>query len=254
MKFKDRVPKELFTENNHYLGRPADADTEFIKRRIKLVESIPGFTGKDKTLLEIGCGNGASMFLLANKMKKCVGIDINDAHKEEFDKYKAQHNVSNCEYKVLDVVNSTPEEKFDRIISFEVIEHLSDENGLQYYYDALKDDGILAITVPNKWWIFETHGAKLPLLPWNRVPFFSWLPTPIHEKYANARIYTRQRITKLLEKYGFSVIDYKYITAPLDVLPEGKVKKLLLKYIFNSETTKNPIKSPSIFLVAKKAK
>ena len=116
MKFKDRVPKELFNKNKHYLGRPADADTEFIKRRIKLVEAIPGFTGKDKTLLEIGCGNGASMFLLADKMKKCIGIDINDVHKEEFNKYKAEHNITNCEYRVLDVVNATPEEKFDRII------------------------------------------------------------------------------------------------------------------------------------------
>ena len=107
----------------------------------------------------------------------------------------------NCELKILDVVTTSSTEKFDRIISFEVIEHLSNESGVQYYFDSLKDDGILAITVPNKWWIFETHGANLPLLPWNRVPFFSWLPKFIHERFANARIYTKKRIKKLLENH-----------------------------------------------------
>ena len=30
---------------------------------------------------------------------------------------------------------------------------------------VLKPGGRFIISVPNKWWIFETHGADLPLLP-----------------------------------------------------------------------------------------
>lgn len=252
MSYKERVPKELFQEDGHYMGRPADFSDRIITRRVRLVESIKNFTGKSYTLIEIGCGNGASMFLLANKMKSCLGIEITNEHKNDFDSYKQKNNVTNCEYKILDVVENKATEKFDRLISFEVIEHLSDESGLKYYYDSLKDDGILAITVPNKWWIFETHGAKLPLLPWNRVPFFSWLPRPIHEKYANARIYTKKRIQKLLESHGFEVIQSSYITAPMDVLPDGKIKNWIIKTMFNKDTTCVPFKSTSIFVVAKK--
>lgn len=254
MRHKERVPKALFQEDGHYLGRPADFSDRIVLRRIKLVKSISGFTGEDLSLLDIGCGNGASMFLLSKNMKNCVGIEITREHEEEFNNYMAKNNIQNCKYKILDVVEDKAEETFDRIISFEVIEHLSNESGIQFYYDSLKDDGLLAISVPNKWWIFETHGAKLPLLPWNRVPLFSWLPRPMHEKFANARIYTKRRIRKLLEKHGFEVLQSNYVTAPMDVLPNGKFKEWVIKTFFDSDTTKIPFKATSLFVVAKKNK
>ena len=254
MKYEKRIPKELFQENGHYLGRPADFNDRIVQRRIRLLEKTSGFTNNNPSLLDIGCGNGASMFLLSNKMRKCVGIEITKEHEEEFNKYKKANMVDNCQYRISDVVESKATEKFDRIISFEVIEHLTNEDGLKFYFDSLEDNGIMAISVPNKWWIFETHGAKLPLLTWNRVPFFSWLPRPIHEKFANARIYTKKRIKNLLEKHGFEVIDCQYITAPMDVLPNGKFKSWIIKNIFNSDITKIPFKSTSIFVVAKKKK
>jgi len=252
MRYEERVPDALFREDGHYLGRPADMTDRIISRRVRLVEEIEDFTNPDCSLLEIGCGNGASMFLLADKMKRCVGIEVTDEHKGQFDHYVKENNIQNCEYRMLDVVENKAEEQFDRIISFEVIEHLSDESGVQFYFDALKEDGLLAITVPNKWWIFETHGANLPLLPWNRVPFFSWLPRPIHERFANARIYTKNRITSLLEQYGFEILDAKYVMAPMDVLPDGKMKNWVIGNIFNADATKVPFKSTSIFVVAKK--
>ena len=252
MKYDKSIPDELFQEDGHYLGKPADFQDRIISRRVRLVENIQGFVGKQYSLLDIGCGNGASLFLLADKMDYCVGMEITDEHLAEFNDYKSKHRIRNCEYRVLNVVENQAEEKFDRIISFEVIEHLSSESGLQFYYDSLQDDGIMAISVPNKWWIFETHGAKLPLLPWNRVPFFSWLPQPIHERFANARIYTKKRIRLLLEKYGFEVLSCKYITAPMDVLPDGKMKEWVIRNIFPSDTTEVAFKSTSIFVVARK--
>jgi len=250
-KYEKRIPEELFQTDGHYLGRPADFNDRIVKRRIRLVENIPGFLGKYLSLLDIGCGNGASMFLLSNAMQRCIGIEIANEHEQEFHAFKSR-NIQNCSYQILDVVNNEATEKYDRIISFEVIEHLSNESGMQFYFNSLKDDGMLAISVPNKWWIFETHGAKLPLLPWNRVPLFSWLPRPIHEKFANARIYTKKRIRNLLENYGFEVIQSRYVTAPMDVLPNGKIKDWLIEHIFNSDTTRIPFKATSIFVVAKK--
>ena len=205
MSYKARIPEQLFEEDGHYLGRPADFDDRIVRRRVRLLENLDGFTGSDLELLEIGCGGGATMFLLADKMKNCQGLEVTDEHLADFNRFKKELSIDNCHYKIQDVVGAKPVKQYDRLVSFEVIEHLSDESGVQYYYDALKEDGIMAISVPNKWWIFETHGADLPLLPWNRIPFFSWLPRPIHERFAHARIYTKKRIRKLLEKYGKSV-------------------------------------------------
>jgi 2-polyprenyl-3-methyl-5-hydroxy-6-metoxy-1,4-benzoquinol methylase len=252
MRYKERIPDALFKEDGHYLGRPADFDDRIVQRRLRLVNAIPNFTGTDLTLLDIGCGNGASMFGLHNTLKSCLGLEITDEHFSEFENYKKLNNIINCEYKVFDIEKNNPTEQYDRIISFEVIEHLVNENGVKFYYDALKNGGLVAISVPNKWWIFETHGAKLPILRWNRVPFFSWLPRPIHEKFANARIYTKNRIMNLLKEHGFSILSAEYITAPMDVLPKGKFKNFVIKYFFNNDTTKVPFKSTSIFVIAKK--
>lgn len=252
MKNIERIPDNLFNEKGHYLGKPAEFSDKIVSRRINLVNSIPNFAGKAFTLLDIGCGNGSSMFELHSKMKYCVGLDITTEHLDKFQSIVIKNKIENCFYRLQDIERTIPIEQFDRIISFEVIEHLQNENSVSYYYKSLKEDGIMAISVPNKWWIFETHGVKNSTFPWNRVPFFSWLPRSIHEKFANARIYSKRRITKLLEYHGFTVISARYITAPMDVLPSGKFKDLVVRYFFNSDITRIPFKSTSIFIVAKK--
>ena len=187
-----------------------------------------------KNVLDIGGGDGLFCRIMRDHFINCFSQDkfSKNIYAQHFEKPKFDNA--------------------DLLTSFEVIEHLSNESGVTFYYDSLKDDGILAVSVPNKWWIFETHGAKLPLLPWNRVPFFSWLPKPIHERFAHARIYTKKRIRKLLEKHGFSVLYCKYITAPMDVLLDGELKNWVIKNIFNTDTTSIPFKATSIFVVAKK--
>ena len=39
-----RVDTSMF-EEDHYLGKPADADDLIIERRIRLLRQIPGFVG-----------------------------------------------------------------------------------------------------------------------------------------------------------------------------------------------------------------
>ena len=252
MKYTERIPESLFDENKHYLGKPASFEDRIVQRRLRLLKKIPEFLGENLTLLDIGCGNGASLFDLQENFKFCLGIDITDEHLSEFNDFKKKNNIQNCEFQKLDVETHTLPNQFDRIISFEVIEHLQSENGVKFYYDTLKDGGLAVVSVPNKWWIFETHGAKLPLLPWNRVPLFSWLPKLIHEKFANARIYTKKRIVNLLKKHGFTVLSAEYIMAPMDVLPKGKFKDFVIKQFFNKDTTRIPFKSTSILVVVKK--
>ena len=252
MKYTKNIPKTLFEEDKNYLGKPANFDDRIIQRRLRLLKKIPEFTSENLTLLEIGCGNGASLFGLQKDFKFCLGLDITDKHLSVFNDFKQQNNIQNCEYRQIDIETNTLSEQFDRIISFEVIEHLRNENGVKFYYDTLKSGGLMLVSVPNKWWIFETHGAKLPLLAWNRVPFFSWLPKFIHERLANARIYTKKRIVKLLKNQGFTVLSTEYIMAPMDVLPKGKFKDFVIKHFFNKDTTKIPFKSTSILVLAKK--
>jgi 2-polyprenyl-3-methyl-5-hydroxy-6-metoxy-1,4-benzoquinol methylase len=245
-----RVDKDLFRDE-HYLGKPAGDEDKIISRRIEILEKYPEFFNSNMNCIEVGCGEGETITRLAGRFQKCLGIDIFD-YESAFGIKRQKYNANNTAFKKLDLEHELPEEQFDRLISFEVIEHLKNEDSVASYFKVLKEGGMAAVTVPNKWWVFETHGAKLPLLPWNRVPFFSWLPKVIHERYANARIYTVSRIKRLLEKNGFTVIDHCYITAPMDVLKDGKLKRALVKNIFRNNTTSIPFLSTSIFIMAQK--
>ena len=246
----ERVDKSLFKEE-HYLGKPADDSDRIISRRIDLLYQQSGFFNKNLDCIEIGCGSGATINRVAKEFHKCLGIDVFD-YEAEFNQQKAKWNADNCDFKLVDLESQGLTQRFHRIISFEVIEHFKDENIVSKYFDLLEPGGLAAISVPNKWWIFETHGAKLPLLPWNRVPFFSWLPRPLHERWANARIYTKGRIKKLLQKHGFEISECVYITAPMDVLKEGRLKRFLTSTLFKKDTTSVPFLSTAIFVLAKK--
>lgn len=246
----ERVDKALFQED-HYLGKPADDTDLIIKRRISIMASQPGFLQKEADCLEIGCGGGATINEVAASFHQCLGIDIFD-YSKEFESQRQKWANENCSFKVVNLEKKTLAQRFQRIISFEVIEHFQEEDTVKQYFDLLEPGGLMAISVPNKWWIFETHGAKLPLLPWNRVPFFSWLPTPLHERWANARIYTKKRICHLLEKHGFVIKNCVYVTAPMDVLKKGALKDFLQKNIFRTDTTTNPFLATAIFVLAEK--
>jgi 2-polyprenyl-3-methyl-5-hydroxy-6-metoxy-1,4-benzoquinol methylase len=236
-----------------HLGKTAQFTDRIVERRIRVLKTFPDFVGENYRLVDVGCGNGASSFHLAGQMKECVGIDIGDRNESAFEERRSALGIENCRFLRRDIENDPIEEKFDRLISFEVIEHLQEEASVRRFAELLVDGGLAAFSVPNKWWIFETHGARLPLLPWNRVPLFSWLPTPLHERYAKARIYTKRRISQLLSSAGFEILLLSYITAPLDVLREGQLKRVLTETVFRGDTVGLPILATSIFVIARKA-
>ena len=248
-----RVDKTLF-ESEHYLGKPADNNDLLVWRRIDLVKAYPGFLDSTLDMVEIGCGNGNTAVPMAKHFKSVMGLEYASVHAQEFEALRAAQGAENAAFGVWDIMAKPYEPAADRLVSFEVIEHLPSDDGVANYARSLKVGGIAAISVPNKWWIFETHGAKLPLLPWNRVPFFSWLPRPLHERWAHARIYTKQRICSLLEQHGFEIEKVEYIMAPMDVIKWGPLQRFLRRWVFNSHTTKIPFKAVSILVFCKRVR
>ncbi len=207
----------------------------------------------DMSLIDVGCGNGGSLLRLHSRFRDCVGIDITEAGINAFRNALTQSGIENCRGEVGDAQNSLGTEKYDRLISFEVLEHVQDDvQAAGNMYCALTPGGMAAVTVPNKWWIFETHGAYLPLLPWNRVPFFSWLPKPVHERFAKARIYTRKRITGVLAEAGFEILHVMYVTAPMDVIKWPPLRKFLRKTLFKPHATPIPFLATAIMVIAGK--
>ena len=187
-------------------GKPAEYGQELIKRRVRITTSFISLRGK--VILDFGSGNGAQTIELAQQGCRIVACDIDAADLAVLAAYVTANKVDNVTPTLYDGVKvPAADASFDAVVSYAVLEHVNDEtNALAEIHRVLKDAGEFLIAVPNKWWVFETHGARLPLLPWNRVPFFSWLPGPIHGRFARARIYTRKGITALLKRNGFEVL------------------------------------------------
>ncbi len=233
-------------------GKPAAYGGELLRRRDRLARRFVSFTGK--RVLDYGCGNGAQTVTFAHDAAMILGCDIMPDGLAELERVTREQGITTIQAQIFDGTTiPAPDASFDLAISFEVLEHVEDEcRTLQEIHRVLKADGEFLITVPNKWWVFETHGARLPLLPWNRVPFFSWLPASLHRRWAHARIYRRSQIRRLLEQERFTVLGDAYVTAPMDVLPVPALQRFLRRTIFRADATHVPFLATAIMVHCRK--
>ena len=235
-------------------GEPAGFTDYIVQRRVEILKCINGFMDNEKTLLDIGCGNGASLLLINNYFSSCHGVDISETSLIQLETKIINGKSENITWSLEDIdINFCDWKTFDRIISFEVLEHVvNDQKLLKKMYTKLNPGGVMVITIPNKWWIFETHGAYLPILPWNRVPFFSWLPKFIHSRFAKARIYRKKDVIKLFNNTKFELTSINYVTAPMDVIKWDPLRNLLRRTIFKNHTTPIPFLATAIMVVCKR--
>jgi len=208
------------------------------------------------TLLDFGCGNGYQTLRFCDDFERVVGVDVVPDHIATFEAGIAARppltHVQPCLYD--GVTLPLGDASVDAVVSFEVLEHVADERrSLAEIHRVVRPGGWVAMTVPNRWWIFETHGADLPVLPWNRVPLFSWLPRSIHDRWARARIYRRREIIGLLGDAGFDIETAHYVTAPLDVLKIKALRNALRSTLFRNDLTTVPFMATAILVVARKA-
>jgi len=103
-----------------------------------------------KKVLDIGCGSGYGVDLIASKASEVIGVDIS---KEAMNYARQHYKRKNITFCVGDAIHLDflKDRKFDVIICFEVIEHVANYfQCLKEIRRLLKHDGILIISTPNK--------------------------------------------------------------------------------------------------------
>jgi ubiquinone/menaquinone biosynthesis C-methylase UbiE len=233
-------------------GKPADYGQEIVKRRSRITSSYISLSGR--TVLDFGAGNGAQTLELVRFGCKIVACDIDPADLSILQEYISSNGIAGVTPVLYDgKVLPARDGQFDVVVCYQVIEHVfSETQALREMLRVLKPSGDLVISVPNKWWVFETHGARLPLLPWNRVPFFSWLPKAIHKRFARARIYRKSDIEDLLRKHGFDIVQSGYMTAPMDVVRTKAIQTFLRRTIFRGDETRLAVLATEVFVHCRK--
>jgi len=105
---------------------------------------------KDAHVLDAACGEGYGSALLAQSAASVEGVDISEqavAHAKQ-----RYGELANVNFQVADCTRLPfPDNKFDRVISFETLEHLAEQDQLMAEFRrVLKHDGCLVISSPDK--------------------------------------------------------------------------------------------------------
>jgi len=104
---------------------------------------------RDKKVLDVGCGFGLGTNIVGEVSRYVLGIDYSN----EAIKNARKNKLKNVEFKTLDATKLAKiRERFDVILSFEIIEHLTPAQAQVFVrdmYSLLNKNGTLLLTTPN---------------------------------------------------------------------------------------------------------
>ena len=177
------LPQEMQQHTYEIMNRVEDSHWWFVGRRAILESFLKEIVASRKSqvssprILDVGCGTGANLEMLAN-FGEAEGVDVSD-DALEFCRLK---NLK--AHKGLAEKLPFADESFDLVTALDVVEHLDDDvSGLKEMNRVLKSGGKTLIFVPAFMWLWG-----------------------VQDDISNHRIrYTKRQIVERLEKAGFEI-------------------------------------------------
>lgn len=187
------------------------------------IEGLSQFIKEGDKILDLGCGNGRFLKILAGKKVDYVGVDQSE---KLIEIAKMVYPKSN--FQATDVFNlPSPDNFFDKIFCVRAFHHIPSKELRSRFLDearrVLKPDGLLVLTVWNAWqkdtrnfWriiqngIFKIIGkSKLDFgdafVPWGR------------ETARYYHFFTKNELKRLLQKSNFDVKEIGVICRPNEI-------------------------------------
>lgn len=154
----------------------------FRARNALIVWSLRKYFGEPGSLLEVGCGTG---FVLSGIAQVCTSTELTGSEIFIDGLSFAADRVKRARFVQMDARRIPYVEEFDVVASFDVIEHIAeDEVVLRNFWQAIKPGGGVLLTVPQHPWL------------WSEADTYA-----CHE-----RRYERGELEAKLERAGFDVI------------------------------------------------
>jgi 2-polyprenyl-3-methyl-5-hydroxy-6-metoxy-1,4-benzoquinol methylase len=150
-----------------------------------------------KSLLDLGCGNGALTARFTGLVPECVGVDFS---RSGIEIARVKHPAAKFEcVSIADPLPSCLRQKFDVVVAVEVIEHLLLPRQLfARAKEALKPGGYLIVTTP-----YHGYLKNMALALVNKFDSH-WHPL---RDYGHVKFFSRATLSEVFEEQQFS-IDY----------------------------------------------
>jgi SAM-dependent methyltransferase len=186
----------------------------------------------EKTVIDIGCGEGGVLSAFLENGYRCTGLEISEARVQ----FARQRNLDSINFIQGNIEEFNCEQKFGLILFSDVIEHVENkEKAMIAIKNCLQRDGILFITFPPYRSAFGGHQQTLRsflrYLPyWHLLPrkIFIGLLKIFEKDYLESRleIYDRgltiRQFETLLTQTGFQVLKrLDYLVRPRQSLRFG---------------------------------
>lgn len=177
----------------YYKQRKSFTDNHINRVRLRHIEHARTYADLGRTIVDIGCGNGALVEMLLARGWDAQGTEM--APPEHFVSEAVQHHVHIGEFSHL----VFPPDTFDTATLWHVLEHVSDPRVyLKALHKAEKQDGLLVIEVPN----IDSWQARLTKRNWFN------LDVPRHVFH-----FTPESVTKILTEEGFRITRLSHYSA-----------------------------------------
>jgi SAM-dependent methyltransferase len=196
-----------------------------ISRIIRIMEYL-NFIRKKKRfpeILDLGCGDGRSVAVW-NLFGKASGLDLSD---------KAMSNASELfpgmEFISGDATDTDfQSNRFDVVISQEVIEHIDDQRKyIQECCRLLKQDGYLILTTPNKFYFDRLNGGNYSKQPVENILNYPQLKSLVETQF---KILSAESIVVANGDSGiYKIISNKWLISFLNKLKLDFIRKELIR-------------------------
>ncbi len=175
---------------------------------LEKLRSISDWQGQ--RLLDVGCGDGTFTLQLGENFSEVYGVDVQEHYLAKFREsvsHRGNYHVMNMSSSAMDF----PDEFFDKVVTLETLEHVDNlQATAAEIMRVTKYGGEIVISVPNRLFPCEGHGADIGRISMNRAPLLTYFPA-LHKKYARARVFLVRDLDSLFIPLGARRLGLDYL-------------------------------------------
>jgi 2-polyprenyl-3-methyl-5-hydroxy-6-metoxy-1,4-benzoquinol methylase len=163
--------------------------------------------GSNKTVLDLGCGEGGLAAELKKSDNAITGIDVlaETPNPQVFEQYFS----ADLNQGIAPVIQELAAKRFERVLLLDILEHLNEpEKLLRQCHEVLGPDGQLIISVPN----VANITVRLMLL----FGQFNYTARGILDR-THVRFFTRKTARRFVEENGFAILEERLTVMPVEL-------------------------------------